>query len=116
MNTFPTLSTGPKIEGFTDEYSDEAVVVADPSMGYPNINEEFAFNPRNFSYALQLVSQANKEAIEAFYQANKNVTFNWLNEQENVTYEVVFMAKPYCQLDGSKNQWKILLNLRQAGE
>ncbi len=116
MNTFPIISTGPKIEGFSDEYSDEAVVVADPSMGYPHVNEEFTFDARNFSHVLRQISQTDKETIETFYQANKELVFNWLNEQENVTYEAVFMAKPFCQLDGSKNEWKILLNLKQAGE
>lgn len=114
MNTFPTISTGQRIEGFTDEYSDEAIAVANPVTGYPHVNEEHTFDGRNFSHDLRRVSQADKSAVETFYAANKGLAFNWLNEQEDVTYEVVFVTKPYCQLDGSKARWKIRLNLRQT--
>ena len=115
---FPSLalSTGPKIEGFTDEYSDEAVVVVNSATGYPYVNEEFIFDPRNFSHVLRDVSQADKLTVETFYRTNKAVSFYWRNEQEDELYEVVFMSKPYCQLDGANDRWKILLNLRQAGE
>ena len=114
MNTFPTIDTGPKIDGFEDSYSDEAVAIADLRSGYPVINELFTFNPRNFTLALAPVSQEDKETVMTFYQANKGVPFNWLNEQDNVTYEVVFASKPTCQLYGEKDKWMIAMKLRLA--
>ena len=115
MNTFPTISVAPKFEGFVDEYSDGAVDVADSKSGYPFVNVEFNIDPRHFSFILRNVPQIDKLAVEVFYQANKDVSFDWLNEQNDVTYEVVFASKPSCELDGANNKWKIELSLIQTG-
>lgn len=115
MNTFPTIDTGPKIKGFGDNYGDDAVIIADLKNGYPFVNELFTFNRRDFGpVLLRHVSQADKQTVMAFYQANKTVAFNWLNEQESVTYEVIFSRRPECQLDGEKDRWRIVISLRQA--
>ena len=114
MNTFPTISIGPKVNGFADEYSDDAIVTANSKSGYPFLVSVFNFNPRNFRFILRQVSQTDKETLETFYQANKEVSFNWLNEQDDVTYEVVFAYKPSCELDGEKSKWKIGIGLIQA--
>ena len=115
MNTFPTISQGPKIEGFTDEYSDDAVSIPAPNNGHQVITEVHQFNPRNFSFMLRDVKEADKLTVETFYKNNKGKHFYWLNEQEDTTYEVVFMDKPLTQLDGANNRWRILVNLKQAG-
>ena len=115
MNTFPTISQGQKIEGFIDEYDDEAVSIPAPNHGHQVITEVHQFNPRNFSYMLRDVKQADKLTIEAFYSSDKGKHFYWYNEQEDITFEVVFMDKPLVQLDGANNRWKILINLKQAG-
>ncbi len=114
MNTFPTLSTGPKIEGFTDEYVEGAVALVDLKSGYPLLIPRFNFVPRNFRFTRRLVSQTDKKIIEVFYQANKDLNFNWLNDQDSVTYEVIFADKPSCMLDGAKDEWRIEINLIQA--
>jgi len=116
MNTFPTLSQGQKIEGFTDEYSDDAVLIPASNTGHQTITEGHQFNARNFSYILRDVIEADKILVENFYRSNKGKHFLWANEQEDYTlYEVVFMDKPLTQLDGAKSRWKILINLKQAG-
>ena len=114
MNTFPTLSAAAKMEGFADEYSDDAVNIANPQSGYPFIISNFTFDARNIRFALRQVTQTDKETFETFYQANKTVSFNWLNEQDSTTYEVVFAHKPNCELDGANNIWKIGIGLIQA--
>ena len=114
MNTFPTLSTAAQIEGFVDEYSDDAVTIADPKSGYPFIISNFTFDARNIRFTLRHVSQTDKESFETFYQANKTVSFNWLNEQDDTTYEVVFAHKPNCELDDANDEWKIGIGLIQA--
>lgn len=114
MNTFPTLSSGPKMEGFTDEYSDDAVAVSPAVSGAPSLRSKSTFDGKNFSFSLTQVSETDKNTVETFYAANKSVVFYWLNEQDEETYEVVFVEKPYCELDGEKDKWKIGIKLTQA--
>ncbi len=114
MNTFPTLSVAAKREGFADEYSEDAVTIANPKSGYPFIISNFTFDARNIRFTLRRVSQTDKETFETFYQANKTISFNWLNEQDNYSYEMVFAHKPNCELDGANNEWKIGIGLIQA--
>jgi hypothetical protein len=115
MNTFPTISKAPSFNNFRDVFSDESVTVADLKNGYPFINVNFNFNPKYPSFSLRYVSQTDKETIETFYENNKDVPFNWLSEQNNITYEVVFAKKPHCELEaGEKEEWKIDLELIQA--
>ena len=116
MNTFPTLTASPDIQGWTDEYSSEAVEIASFASGYPCINAQFTFDPRTWSHTLSNVSQTDKNAIMVFYQANKDVPFYWSNTQDSTTYEVVFVQKPSCQTQDNDNKtlWQIGLVLRQS--
>lgn len=111
---FPELSVAMKIKGFKDEHSDGAVTIADPSQGYPFINKQFDFDPRNFSGVLRHASQTDKNTIMSFYQTNRNKPFCLLNEQENKFYEAIFNGRPSCNLDNEKDKWKIELPFRQA--
>jgi len=113
MNTFPTLSSSPNIKGFVEELSDEAVRIASTASGYPVLNKLFTFDPRTWKFALYCVSQTDKSAVITFYEANKDVPFNWKNGQDGETYEVIFMSKPACQLEDCKDLWLINLILRQ---
>ena len=113
MNTFPIISRGPS-RRFSDEPSDEAVLVASTASGYPVLNKLFTFDPRTFTPELRSVSNADKLTVMAFYEANKDVPFYYYNKQDLVTYEVIFLSKPRCIMDGRKDLWRILLNLRQS--
>ena len=77
------------------------------------LNKLFTFDPRTFNFDLRFVSQADKLTVTAFYEANKDVPFNWTNEQDDVEYEVIFASKPECRVDGGKDVWRIGLELRQ---
>jgi len=113
MADFPTLSSSPNVEGFVEELSDEAVQIASMASGHPLVNKLFTFDPKTWKFTLDCVSQIDKSAVIAFYEANKDVPFNWLNGQDSVTYEVIFMSKPACQLEDCRDLWRINLTLRQ---
>lgn len=114
METFPTLTNEPWCEPFTDEKSEEAVLVGSTASGYPDLNKLFTFDPRTFSFGLRLVLNADKLGIMTFYEANKDVPFYWTNWQDGVRYEVAFVNKPGCEIDGRFDLWKITLKLRQT--
>ena len=114
--SFPTLSSYPKIEGFIDEYSDETIVRDSYASGYPLINPYFSFDPKNYSYVMRFMSQADKESLSTFYRDNKVNKIFWPNEQDDNTYLVIFTRKPSCELDGANNKWKMDLGLRQVAE
>ena len=111
MNTFPTISRGPSLN-FSDEKSDEAVLVADVASGYPQPNKQFTFDPRTFKFDMPNVPDADKLTVIAFYEANKDLSFYWTNDQDGVQYEVVFLSKPRCRIDGRIDFWRIGLSLR----
>ena len=111
---FPTLSTSPRFEGFIDEYSDEAVMMDTYASGYPLLNPQFTYNPKFFSYDLNFVSQADKESFMTFYNNNKKNNILWVNEQDDITYLVIFTGKPFCGLDGTNDEWKIETDLKQV--
>lgn len=113
--TFPDISRKPS-EVFSDEPPDEAVLVADLASGYPHLNKLFTFSPRTFNFEMPCVPEADKLWIMEFYENNKEVPFYWLNKQDKMVYEVVFLSKPKCRLesDGCGDLWRISMSLRQA--
>ena len=113
MNTFPDISRKPN-QTFSDEPSGKAVLIADIASGYPLLNKLFTFDPRTFSFEMPCVPEVYKLEIMEFYEDNKDVPFYWLNKQDKKTYEVVFISKPGCRLDGRGDLWRIQLNFLQA--
>ncbi|MBA7621511.1 hypothetical protein ES703_28875 [subsurface metagenome] len=113
MNTFPVISRAPDFT-LRDEPSDKAVLIANMASGYPFVNKLFTFAPRMFSFGLPCVPEADKQKIMTFYDNNKDVPFYWPNRQDGVTYEVVFIGKPGCRIDGRRDLWRITLNLLQS--
>jgi len=113
---FPTISTSPRFEGFVDEYSDETVIVDSYASGYPLLNPQFDFDPKNFVYNLNYVSQADKESLMSFYNLRKADIVYWHNEQDDNYYYVIFMRKPHCRPDGQKDRWAIDFEFRQVLE
>ncbi|MBA7696191.1 hypothetical protein ES703_104834 [subsurface metagenome] len=113
MNTFPVISRKPGYI-FSDEPSTKAVLVADMASGYPLLNKLFTFAPRLFSFDLPRVPEADKLLIMTFYEANKDIPFLWYNSQDKTQYEVIFVSKPGCGIDGQKDRWRITLNLLQS--
>lgn len=113
MNTFPDISRKPN-QNFNDEPSGKAVLVGDMASGYPFVNKLFTFDPRTFSFEMPCVPEVDKLEIMEFYENNKEVPFYWYNKQDKTTYEVVFVSKPGCGLDGRGDLWRITLSLRQA--
>ncbi len=113
MNTFPVISRKASYT-FSDEPTGKAVLVADTASGYPFLNKIFTFDPRAFTPELRSVPEVDKLVIMAFYEANKDVPFYYLNSQDSVTYEVVFVSKPGCRIDGRGDRWRITLNLLQS--
>jgi len=113
MNTFPTIQSGQSFI-FSDEPSDQAVVIASTASGYPSLNKQFTFDPRTFIHELHTVIQADKLIVMTFYETNKDVPFYWNNEQDGIKYIVCFVGKPGCRIDGQKDLWRILMTLRQT--
>jgi len=118
MNTFPVLSRAPSADGYTVTKSGDAVNIASTSSGYPVINKLFTFDPQPWHYTLDGVSQADKDSIMTFYEANKDVPFYWQCDQDSTTYEVIFTRPPDCRLAGRNKTngwlWKITMDLMQA--
>jgi len=114
MENFPALSRSPGASGYAEELSKNSMAIGSAMSGLPVLNELYTFEPMAWKYTLYLVSQADKETVITFYKANKGVPFNWDNAQEDdTTYEVVFMAPPVPKLDRVKSRWKIVFVLKQ---
>ena len=65
MNTFPTLSSAPRIEGFTDEYNNETAI-ADARSGKPLLIPKTTFDGKIFIFGLRHVSDTDKNTLEVF--------------------------------------------------
>lgn len=113
MDTYPQVIRSPNLN-FSDELSDEAVLVGDMDSGYPFVNVLFTFNPRTFIFDMPCVPNEEKLEIMAFYEAHKGVAFYWYNKQDKITYEVIFLRKPGCKLEGRGDLWRINMALRQS--
>ena len=99
---------------FSDEPSNEAVLVGSTASGYPVLNKLFTFDPRTFGFTLRSVVDADKITIMDFYEDNKEVPFFWTNPQNDVTYEVAFVRPPRPRMDGRKDLWRLDIELRQT--
>ena len=113
MNTFPYVVRDPNLN-FSDEKSDKAVLIADTASGYPVVNKLFTFDARTFGFEMPCVLEADKLEIMQFYEDNKDVPFYWLNKQNKTRYEVVFVNKPGCKLEGRGDLWRMNFVFRQA--
>ena len=111
---FPVLSRSPGATGYTEEITNDAVQIAQKASGLPVVNKLFTFAPKTWKHTRFLVTQADKEAYLTYYEDNKDVPFNWDNEQEGGTpYEVIFYGSPKCQLNKMNNLWKIVFVFMQ---
>lgn len=115
MATYPTLSRSPGVKGFAEDISKNAVQIASSASGLPVLNKLFTFAGKTWKFTSYLVVQADKETVLTFYEANKDIPFDWSNTQETapITYEVIFMHPPKCTLDKLKNRWRIVNTFRQ---
>lgn len=111
--SFPGISRRPS-HIFSDEPSDAAVLIGSTASGYPVLNKQFTFDPRTFTPELRSVSEVDKLIVMAFYEQQKDIPFPWYNNQDGITYEVAFVRKPWCHMDGRKDLWRIQLILRQT--
>jgi len=109
MAQFPTtLSRSPGSKGYAEELSKDAVQIGRKASGLPVLNKLFTFAGKTWKFTLYLVVQADKETVLTFYEDNKDVPFDWANEQEGGTvYEVICLNPPKCTLDKLKNRWRI---------
>lgn len=110
--SFPGLSRKPG-QVFSDEPSSKAVQVGDVASGYSVLNKLVTFDPRNFVFELPSVVEADKLTVMGFYKANKDKVFPWYNYQDKTWYDVIFVTRPLCRLDGRGDLWTITLHLRQ---
>lgn len=113
MNTYPTLTRTPS-HVFSDEPDNDAVLVSSTASGYPHLNKLFTFAGRIFTFELRSAPEADKLSVMAFYEANKEVPFYWYNKQDTVTYEVAWVERPRCRIDGRIDLWRIGHKLRQT--
>ena len=113
MNTFPNEVRDPNLD-FSDEPSGKAVLIGDTASGYPVLNKLFTFDPRTFDFEKPCVPDADKLEIMQFYEDNKDVPFYWTNKQDKTRYEVVFVSKPTCRLEGRGDLWRMGFSFRQA--
>lgn len=113
MNTYPTLSRKPS-QVFSDEKDPNTVLVGSTASGYSHLNKLFTFDSRTFTFDLIGVIEADKLTVMAFYEANKEIPFYWYNFQDKGTYEVCFVSRPSCRLDGRGDLWRIGHVLRQT--
>ena len=113
ISSFPAVSRTPS-HNFSDEKADNAVLVNSTESGYPVLNKQFTFDPRIFNVEYRSVSQADKETIMTFYENHKDLTFPWYNIQDSTWYEVCFISKPSCRMDGRKDLWRLGIELCQT--
>lgn len=112
---FPIISRKPS-EVFSDQKSDNAIMVADRGSGYPLLNKLVTFDGRTFSFELPAVPDAEKVIIVDFYETHKDSQFPWYNYQDKTWYEVCFAGEPGCRLevDGCGDLWRISITFRQT--
>jgi hypothetical protein len=113
MSTYPSLTRSPGSSGFVETLPEEDRAIGSKASGLPVINELFTFTPIEWKFTRYLVSQTDKETVVTFYKNNKGVPFDWYNEQDGNTYEVIYLVPPECSLDKVKLRWKIVENFRQ---
>jgi hypothetical protein len=113
MNTFPRVVRDPNLI-FSDESSDDAVDIGKTASGYPVLNKLVTFDARDFNFEMPCVPDADKVEIMTFYDANKDLAFYWYNKQDKVTYEVIFLSRPTCRLEGRGDLWRMGFAFRQV--
>jgi len=115
ISSFPIISRKPS-HNFRDEKSDNAVLVNSTESGFPVLNKLFTFDPGVFNVEYRSVSQADKETVMTFYKNHKDLSFPWYNQQNSTWYEVCFISKPSCRMDGRTDLWRLGIELCQTSQ
>ena len=111
---FPTLSTSPNGESWTEQDDAEAVEHSKYYSGYPLANSQVTFDGKDFRHTMLYVSQADKESVETFYRANKSRNFLWLNDSDSLKYQMQFRGPPRFSGMSSDTPWRVEIDLRQV--
>lgn len=116
MANFPNLTRKGSKAGFSEQHSKDAVSKASKASGLPVRNKLHTFDPLSWAYQLKLVSEADLATLQAFYEDNKDVPFDWESPKDGNTYEVVFDAPPKETIagsDGTVTWYNVSLKLTQ---
>lgn len=115
MNTFPTLIRKFS-SNLSDEHSRETVQHARRANGSILLNKIFTFDSMTFSRELDKAPQSDRDDIEEFYKENKDEIFLWYNDDDEITYEVVFVQPPkyrFAMRSLGESYWNISLTFEQ---
>ena len=116
MNTYPTISTVGKAQGWREPFSNGAVKRAHMSSGYPFSYQTRTFDAKHFKHILRHVSTADMETLRTFYEANKASEMWWLHPSvnENIYYHVQYEGVFDPQIDGDEDGgWMIIQEFEQ---
>ena len=117
MNTFPTIGTVDREAsclGYEDYYQQDTVRSAPFISGYPFMVQTRSFDPLTTTHRLIDVSDADKATIRAFYEANKDTEFWWLNPGDLVYYSVKFDEPLHWRANDDTNSWTCTMIITQT--
>lgn len=92
MSTYPTFGCGQAI-GSTEDILDD-LQVDRASNGTPRIRAIYSATKRQFSVLHPCATAAEKAALDAFYAANRLISFSFVWAGDGVTYTCYFAAPP----------------------
>ena len=101
MADFPTLSSKPDSENWTEEPAVDPTIRSEFENGAVQTRTRFTDVPKKWDLIYRDMSQADKDTLKAF---EKTVgyggdIFNWTNPQDTNTYEVRFAGPVKCKVE-----------------
>ena len=88
MATFPTLSVTASMK-YEDEYI-KPIVKTKFEGNYAQTRPKYTRSSQNFMPTYTMITEADKDSLQAFFNTNSGNSFDWTNPTDSVVYTVRF--------------------------
>ena len=85
---FPTLSVEADIK-YDDEYI-KPIVQTSFEGNYKQTRPKYTRSSQNFNPTYRMITETDKDTLQAFFNTNSGNSFDWTNPTDSVTYTVRF--------------------------
>ena len=109
MADFPNIQLP---SGMT-EHTIKGQIKSDFAAGYVQSRAKWTRSRKQFSLSWGVMSDADKQTLQTFFDENIGGTFNWTHPLTNTTYTVRFSDDELLAIYVPVSWWKVDLNLEE---
>jgi len=111
---FPTISKLPEAGKWQEEAAADPTLRTEFESGYVATRARFTIVPQKWSFAFDMLDDAEKQSIQSFERNTVNYgagAFNWTNPVDDQIYLVRFTEPVVYKLDSNDIDWEVSMKI-----